>query len=323
MSNGAWHKVFRAGTILLMIAGSMLGGDTPANSKPRTKRNAQRELATSLRVHSSLVLIPLSVTDRLNRPVLGLTKTDFRLFDRNQEQQILHVSFEDAPLAVGLIFDSSASMVRKMTKARAAVTQFLKTANPEDEFFLVEFGTKARLVQGLTPDTADIQAGLSSTVAKGKTALFDAVAIGLKELKKSSKPRKALVLISDGGDNSSRFTHPEVRNLLRESDANLYALGVFESGADHLAAEQIEAPWVLEDLAEASGGRMYTVHNINNLPAMTERIGVELHNRYVLGYVPGNLTHDGKYHPVKVRVVAGDRGAPLHVESRAGYRAPE
>ena len=212
-----------------------LGADGQVTIRPRQAAlAAKRAVPATLRVDTSLVLIPVSVTDLLNHPITGLDKSDFRVFDSNIEQQVLSLAFEDAPLAVGLVLDTSGSMGRKMTKSRAAIAQLLQTANPEDEFFLVKFNDHVELAQPLTSEPADILARLSRTVPEGRTALLDAIALSLDELKKSSKLRKALVILSDGGDNRSRYTENEIRGMVRESDALIYAMGIFETGGTHL-----------------------------------------------------------------------------------------
>jgi VWFA-related protein len=295
---------------------------SPVAIESRARNPKQTAVQANLRVDTSLVLIPLAVTDRANHPVLGLQKSDFRVFDRNQEQQVLNLSFQDAPLAVGLVFDTSGSMAHKIPKARAAVAEFLKTANPEDEFFLVEFDNTVRLTQPLTSDTAEIQARLATAAANGQTALLDAIGLALSEMKRSHNPRKALVIVSDGGDNRSRYTEAEIRDLLRESEVSIYAMGIFDMGTLLLSPEEIEGPGLLDGLAERSGGRLWAVSDLRDLPAIAARIGAELHSSYVLGYAPANLQPDGKYHRVKV-TVAGRNGLPLHVDWRPGYRAPE
>jgi VWFA-related protein len=282
---------------------------------------ARSSLPVTLRVDSSLVLIPVSVTDRLNHPVIGLQKGNFRVFEGGVEQQLLSLAFEDAPIAVGLVFDTSASMQPKMAKSRAAVVQLLETANPDDEFFLAEFNDHATLTQPLTPDTADIVTQLSHAAPQGRTALLDAIALSLAELKRSHKPRKALVILSDGGDNRSRYSEREVRGMVSESDALIYAMGIFETSGAHLSAEEIAGPALLNEIAETSGGRLFPVRNLNDLPGVANRIGVELHNQYVLGYAPVNLQSDGKHHRVRVAVVS-PAAESLHVDWRSGYRAP-
>jgi VWFA-related protein len=283
---------------------------------------AKRTASSILRVNTSLVLIPVSVTDPLNHPVIGLDKSSFRVFDSNVEQEVLSLAFEDAPLAVGVVFDTSGSMERKLAKSRAAVAQLLRTANPEDEFFLVEFNNQANLTQPLTSETGAILSHLSSTKPNGRTALLDAIAISLGELKKSSKPRKALVILSDGGDNRSRYTEREIRGMVGESDTLIYAMGIFETSGAHLSAEEIAGPRLLNDITERSGGRLFTVGNLNELPDIANRIGVELHNQYLLGYAPNNLHEDGKHHKVRVKVVPPGGLSSWRVDWRTGYRAP-
>jgi Ca-activated chloride channel family protein len=298
-----------------------LAGDSPVNIQPRSKRAASVQPRSDIHVDSSLVLIPLSVTDALNRPVTGLQKDNFRVFEGGAEQQILHVAFEDTPLAVGVVFDTSGSMVKKMPKSRAAVAEFFHTANPEDEFFLVEFNNTARVTQAFTPKPGEIQSQLASTKPAGQTALLDAVALAMRELRKSNK-RKALVIFSDGGDNRSRYTRAEVRNMVAESDVLIYAMGIFEGSTGRLSAEEIAGPDLLNELAERTGGRMFPVDNLKNLPAIAGRVGAELHSRYILGYAPANLQRDGRYHKVQVKVERPEGMPLLRVDSRSGYRAP-
>jgi VWFA-related protein len=239
-----------------------------------------------------------------------------------RQQEVPHLTFEDAPLAIGLVFDTSGRVGRKMTKSRAAVAEFLRAANPEDEFFLVEFDDSAKLTQARTSEAGDILARLNRVSPRGRTALLDAIALGLEELRKSDKPRKALVLLSDGGDNRSGYTENAIRGMVQESDARICAMGIFEASGAHLSAEEIAGPSLLNEISEASGGRMYTVGNINDLPGIAGRIGVELHNQYVLAYSPAKLQNDGKRHRVRVKV-APPIGLPaVRADWRAGYHAP-
>ena len=216
--------------------------ETPATKRVRTRRlpsfrgPSRRRRATilpkaNIRVDTTLVLIPVTVTDPLNRFVTGLEKENFRVFEDKIEQQIMQFSSEDAPLSVGIIFDCSGSMGHKLEKSRQAVAQFFKTANPEDEFFLVEFNDRADLAITFTTNLEEIQNRLTFTQSKGKTALLDAVYLGLHEMKKAKNPRKALLIISDGGDNNSRYTETEIKNLVREADVQIYAIGIYEPAA--------------------------------------------------------------------------------------------
>jgi len=276
----------------------------------------------NLRVDTGLVLVPVSVTDLVNHPVTGLTKENFRVFDNSIEHTVLSVAREDAPMAIAVVFDTSASMSRKLAKSRAAIAELLRSANPEDEFCLVEFNDRVEVAQSWTEDTGAILDRLRSAAPRGRTALLDAIATGLRELKRSAKPRKALVILSDGGDNRSRQTEREIRSTIEESDALIYAMGIFETSGTHLAPEEIDGPRLLNDLSEASGGRLFTVANLRELPAIAAQIGVELHNQYILAYAAGAMIADGKHHRVKVKVVPPPGSAALRADWRTGYRVP-
>jgi len=283
----------------------------------------ERKGPANIRVDSTLVLIPVTVTDPMNRFVTGLDKDFFKLTEDNSEQQITQFSSEDAPLSVGLVFDSSGSMSNKLQKSRQAAAQFFKTANPEDEFFLVQFNDRAEMVMPFTHNTEEIQNRLTFTQAKGRTALLDAVYLAIHQMKKAKNPRRAILLLSDGGDNSSRYTESEIRRLVREADVQIYAIGIFEPASGRgRTAEELAGPGLLNDIAEQTGGRHFAVDNVNELPDVAAKIGVELRNQYVLGYTPSNQNRDGKYRRVKVKVNQ-PRGFPsLRAFWRLGYYAP-
>src|SRR5258708_12806192 len=183
---------------------------------------------SDIRVDTTVVLINVTVTDPLNRFVTGLEKENFRLFEDKVEQKVTHFASEDAPLSIGLVFDTSGSMGNKLTKSREAVAHFFKTANPEDEFFLVQFNDRPELVEDFTTNLENIQNRLTFTQSKGRTALLDAVYMALHKMKKAHNPRKALLIISDGGDNSSRYTESEIKNLVPQAPVQISAIGIFE-----------------------------------------------------------------------------------------------
>jgi Ca-activated chloride channel homolog len=292
---------------------------------PRPKPGAKLEIGpkANIRVDSTLVLIPVTVTDPMNRFVTGLEKENFKVFEDKKEQEVVQFSSEDAPLSVGVIFDASGSMGHKLEKSRLAVAQFFKTANPEDEFFLVQFNDSADLVQAFTRNLEDIQNRLTFTQSKGKTALLDAVYLGLHEMKKAKNPRKALLIISDGGDNNSRYTETEIRNLVKEADVQIYAIGIYEPiAARGRTPEEASGQGLLTEIAEQTGGRQYPVDNLNELPDIAAKIGIELRNQYVLGYSPQNQEHDGKYRKVQVKLIQPRGLPPLRAFFRMGYYAP-
>ena len=277
---------------------------------------------TNLRVDSRLVLVPVSVCDPQNRPVTGLEKEHFRIFDDKVEQTITHFAMEDEPVAVGLVFDISGSMGDKLRLSRMAASQFFETANTEDEFFLVEFNDQPRIVVPLTRDFEEIQNQLTFSQSKGRTALLDAIFLALHELKRSPKKRKALLIISDGGDNASRYTETEIRNSVRESDVLIYAMGVYEApGARSRSPEEAAGPGLLSELSEQTGGRHYPVSAME-MPDIAAKIGIELRNRYVLGFSPTDQQRDGRYHHVQVKLVPPHGLPTLKAYWRLGYYAP-
>lgn len=326
----SWRKVFISSAVLLLTAAGAQGGDNlgpeaKVSIEPRAKPapSGEQRPRASIRVDSTLVLIPVTVTDPLNRFVTGLDKEHFQVFEDKEEQQLLQFSSEDAPLSIGVVFDASGSMGDKLVKSRQAVAQFFRTANPEDEAFLVTFNDRAELAQPLTHDLSEIQSRLSFTQSKGKTALLDAIYLALHQMKKAQNPRKALLVISDGGDNNSRYTESEIKNLVREADVQIYAIGIYEPmGSRMRTAEELAGPGLLTDVAEQTGGRQYAIDNLNDLPDVAAKIGIELRNQYVLGYSPANQERDGKYRKVQVKLVQ-PRGLPsLRAHWRMGYYAP-
>ena len=289
--------------------------------QPRPKPAPPKEQLPqpNIRVDTSLVLIPVSVNDPLNRPVTGLEKENFRLFDDRVEQTIAQFAMDDEPVAVGLVFDTSGSMGDKLKTSRMAARQFFNTSTPdEDEFFLVEFDNKPRLEVPLTRDTGTIESQLTFSKSHGSTALLDAILMAVHEMRRSKKKKKALLIISDGGDNHSRYSQKEVENVVRESDVLIYAIGVFGGGS---SPEEYGGPGLLTHIAESTGGRMYPA-SVADMPDIAKKIGIDLRNRYVLGYSPANQVRDGRYHRVDVRIVP-PRGLPkLQAHWRTGYFAP-
>jgi VWFA-related protein len=303
--------------------GSALWGQANLDVRSKPGEKAEPRPRSNIRVDSTLVLIPVTVTDPMNRFVTGLEKENFKLTEDKQPQEITQFSSEDAPLSVGVVFDCSGSMGHKLDKSRQAVAQFFKLANPEDEFFLVQFNDSANLIQPFTRNLEEIQNKLAFTQSKGRTALLDAVYMAVHEMKKGKNPRKALLLISDGGDNSSRYTETEIKNLVKEADVQIYAIGIYESGgARARTPEENSGPALLTEIAEQTGGRQYQVDDLNELPDVAAKIGVELRNQYILGYSPKNLTRDGKYRRVQVRLVQPHGMPLLRPFWKQGYYAP-
>jgi VWFA-related protein len=295
-----------------------LSGQATIERRSRPPAKADTAPSANIRVDTSLVLVPVTVNDPLNRPVSGLERENFRVFEDKVEQKITQFAMDDEPVAVGLVFDTSGSMGDKLRRSRMAAREFFRTANPEDEFFLVEFDSQPRLEVPLTSDTGTIENQLTFSRSHGSTALLDAIYMALHEMKRSTKNKKALLVISDGGDNNSRYTAAEVRRVLLESDVLIYAIGVFGGGS---TPEEAGGPGLLTHIAEQTGGRLFPA-NVADLPDTAKRIGIELRNRYVLGYAPANLVRDGKYRHITVTLVP-PRGLPkLQAHWRLGYNAP-
>jgi Ca-activated chloride channel family protein len=246
-----------------------------------------RQAAATFRAHTDLVVIPVTVTDTLNRFVLGLQKEDFHLFEDGVEQNVAHFSGEDAPLSVGVLFDESGSMAYKLRTSREAVTQLLNTLTKEDEAFLVEFADLAKVSTGFTGHMEEIQSALKNAQAGGQTAMLDAIDTGLREMKKAKNSRKAIVVVSDGGDNRSHYTAAQIESLVREADVQIYAMGVFEPVFSlGLTPEEISGPRLLSEIAAQTGGRAFAAAVPGDMPSVATRIAVELRNQYVLGYLP-------------------------------------
>jgi VWFA-related protein len=295
----------------------------PRVKPPEDASEAQERREPSIRVETQLVLINVTVTDPMNRFVTGLEKEHFQLFEDKKVQDIAQFSSEDAPLSIGLVFDASGSMGSKLQKSRQAAAQLFKTANPEDEFFLIQFNDRPELVVPFTTNTEEIQNRLTFTQAKGRTALLDGVYLAMNQMKKARNPRKAIIILSDGGDNSSRYTESEIKNAVREADVQVYAIGIFEPIAGRgRTAEELGGPGLLTEMAESTGGRHFPVENPNELPDIAAKIGIELRNQYVLGYTPKNTTRDGKYRKVQVKLKQPRGLPPLRAFYRLGYYAP-
>jgi Ca-activated chloride channel homolog len=280
--------------------------------------------AQNIVVDTTLVVIPVTVTDPSNRFVLGLDRKDFRILEDSVEQKITDFSAEDAPLSVGLLVDTSGSMDLKLTTSRRAVAEFMKTMNAQDEAFLIQFSDEAKIVQPFTHDTRQIEQHLTDMKAGGLTALLDAVNMGVKEMKNAKNPRKALVIVSDGGDNHSRYTGSDIKDVVKEADTQIYAMGVFEPNLlPGLAAEVVSGPKLLAQIADQTGGRAYGASEFGQLPGIAEKIAIELRNQYVLAYYPTNSTRDGKYRHVEVKLDQ-PKGLPaLKARWRLGYYAAQ
>lgn len=276
-----------------------------------------------LRVDTTLVLVPVTVTDARHRYVLGLERENFHVLENGVEQKVKQFSGEDAPLSVGFVVDTSGSIGSKIDLCRQAVVQFLKTMNAQDEAFLVTFNDHAQVIAPLTRETGKMANQLMTVPTGGLTALFDGVFAGLHEMEKAVNPRKTLVVISDGGDNNSAFSAKEVLQKALESSVQIYAMGVFESlGPLGLSLEEQRGPRLLSNISEQTGGRAFAASRLDQLPEVAARIAVELRNQYVLAYSPSNEAKDGTYRKLEVKLSQPDGMTGLVARWRLGYYAP-
>jgi Ca-activated chloride channel family protein len=277
----------------------------------------------TLRMDVNLVLVPVTVTDVKNHPVLDLQKENFSLFEAANEQEIQSVTAEDAPLSVGLLVDLSSSMANKIDAVREAVAQFFKNANPEDDYFVITFADRPKLLADTTQSIETIESNLAQAKPKGNTALSDAIYMGVSKLRRAKYTRKALVIISDGGDNNSRHSLRQVKNMARESDAQIYAIDVCDTPSLLLTKkleERFGRQW-LTQVTESTGGRTLVVDDPAGIPEAAARASVELRNQYVLGYHPADAKQDGKWRKITVRVTRSARLLPMQVHYRTGYIA--
>ncbi|HEX3877998.1 MAG TPA: VWA domain-containing protein [Bryobacteraceae bacterium] len=296
---------------LPLIFATLAAASAQVNLEPRSVKHPATP-PPDIKVESNLVLVPVSVVDRMNHPVLGLERENFRVFDEKAERPITAFAMEDEPVAIGLIFDHSASVAGIHRVESETTRTFLGTSNPEDDYFLVDFGSEAKLSVPLTNGTGEVRYRILTTKWGGATALLDAVALGLKELHKSKLTRKALLVVTDGGDNHSRYTRTELANLVEETDALIYPIALESTDSNF---------GLLKWMADTSGGRLIFVRQ--DLPDIAAKIALELRNRYVLGFPADQMAHDGKSHSLHVDLITPRGLTGLRATWRRSYRAPD
>jgi Ca-activated chloride channel homolog len=334
MAMGVRHILLATAICLSLSAGlAAQEGDVHVEPRPTPDPTVKHDLKTPeseaalkagrlprIASNVDLVLVPVTVTDDWNRIVTGLDKDNFGVMEDSGQQEVRYFSSEDAPVSLGVIFDMSGSMSDKIEKAREAVIEFFKTANPLDEFFMVTFNDRPELRADFTKSVEDVQGKLVYTIPKGRTALLDAIYMGVNHMKEAHNAKKALLIISDGGDNHSRYTTNEIKAMVKEADVQIYSIGIFTAGASQ--PEEIAGPQLLGDISSVTGGRLFVISNPNELSDVATKIGIELRNQYVLGYRPANRNKDGKWRKIKVKLTP-PKGLPhLNVYSKQGYYAP-
>src|SRR5882724_4646874 len=317
--------------IFALLCGSgSLGLPTPAFAQSLIPDDVKHETlgrvikqGQAVHLDVELALVNVTVTDPYNRLVTGLEPDNFRIFEDNIEQEVVNFSSEDVPISIGVILDHSGSMANKLTKAKQAAFQFFKTANPQDEFFLVGFNDHAELLSPFTKNVEDLQSHMLYTSAKGSTALLDAVYLGLSQMRGARNAKRALLIISDGGDNHSRYGDKDIKRLVREADTQLYSIGIFDPFEYRSRTpEELTGPSLLTEVTELTGGRAFTVENLNDLPDIAAKIGMELRNQYILGYHPSHKARDARWRKIKVKLRTPKGLPPLTAYAKTGYYAP-
>lgn len=276
-----------------------------------------------IRLDVDRVLVPVTVVDDEDQIFTGLGKKDFEVFDDGVRQTILSFSITDAPVAVGVVFDTSQSMADKIQKSKEAVLEFFKTSNPEDQFMLVAFNSRPYVISGFTGNYEALLDQVLFTESKGRTSLLDGIYAGLERLRQDSAHRKDLVVISDGGDNHSRYTLRDIKKVIREANVQIYTIGIFEPPENQfISPEERDGPSLLARLAAISGGRAFSVEDPDALPDIAQEISATIRNQYLIGYQPSNLVRDGGWRRIRVKLHRIPGKPYLRIHARTGYYAP-
>jgi VWFA-related protein len=283
---------------------------------PRVASHRKPGPDPAIRVDIKLTLIPVTVTDALGAPYSGLPQSAFRLLEDGVEQQLKSFASEDGPVSLGVVFDASRSMSGKLDQSRAAVSQFFRTATAGDEFFLIEFNDTPHILCDFTTDTEEIEKKLVDIKPKNWTALFDSVYMAIQQMRHAKNARKALLILSDGGDNNSRYTESEMKNLVREADVSIYSIGLLGGGFVKRHAQ------LLRQLSEETGGHFYQVDKMADLPDAVAQVSAALRQQYLLGYSSTNQENDGMYRKIEVRLKPEINPLRLRTSWRTGYYAP-
>jgi Ca-activated chloride channel homolog len=298
--------------------------------QPRQKPNPESSSASTssggpnseiktkpFRVDVDLVLVPVTVTDALNHPVTALQKQDFALYEGEKRQEIRYFFEDEEPLSVAVLFDVSASMRDKIDTEREALENFFKNANPQDEYFLITFSDRPRLLASSTNSIEEMQAQLMLAAPRGPTAMLDAIYLAEAQLRTAKYKRKAIVIFSDGGDNVSHHSHREIKGLVKERDVEVYAIGLFDASLFGPIEEKLGKQW-LSGITDCTGGRTIALQNRTKVSDAAAEISREMRSQYVLGYHPA-VSRNGKWRDIRVRVASSTTRQPLHAFYKRGY----
>jgi Ca-activated chloride channel family protein len=317
------NVVFRWGffSLLLFSGVSASLAQTPQPTQTPPQQAAEDPDSGPVKIPTDLVTLTLTVTDIYGRYVSGLSKNAFTIIDNGLEQEVSFFSDADAPVSLGILFDVSDSMSgTKIGKARKALERFINTSHPSDEYFLIAFNNRAQLLLDRTRDGEAVLQKLTLVQPKNNTALYDACYLGIERVTRGTHQKKALLIISDGQDNASRYNFGEVRRLMKESDVVTYAVGIMD-GRDAGSSEGMQGQAFLDELTSVTGGKSFYPQTDVEMDEIFERIALELRHQYSIGYTPKDFEPNGKWHKVKVKVKP-PRGLPrLTVRHREGYYA--
>jgi Ca-activated chloride channel homolog len=326
-----WRGHLWYAALLVMLCGSVALAQSPPAAPPPNQpsqsssatQSAQKVEGRSderIRLDTDIVTLTVTVTDPYNRLVTGLDRQHFEVFEDKVKQSIEFFSDDDVPVSLGIVFDVSGSMKGKMDRARESLRAFIETSHREDDFFLVGFNQRANLIAEFS-DGDTLANKLTLIDARGQTALYDASYLGIEKVKQGRHSKRALLLISDGQDNSSRYTYGELRKLLREAGVQIYCIGIVEMGGGAGGTLDMQGQAILEEIAQVTGGKAFFPRSAAELEDATTRIALELRHQYSIGYAPTNVSRDGQWHKIKVQVKP-PRGLPsLKVQHKEGYYA--
>jgi Ca-activated chloride channel family protein len=297
--------------LLLMVLAGYAAYQAPPAGQDRDSESFR------ISVDVALVVLPATVTDRQGGFVSNLGEQDFEVYENGVKQHIRLFRNEDIPVTVGMVVDQSTSMRPKLAEVSAAAQTFVRSSNPEDEMFVVNFNEHVSLglpgAVRFTNDTVQLARAIVTRPAGGQTALYDAIAKALEELQAGSRDKKVLVIVSDGGDNASARSLAQVMKLAGQSSAVIYTIGVFDED------DPDRNPGVLKHLARATGGEAFFPGQLSEVAPICDRIARDIRHQYTIGYVPSNLTRNAGYRTI--RVVARAKGRELSVRTRTGYVA--
>jgi Ca-activated chloride channel homolog len=312
--------VMRTSVLCVLLGGLAISAQQPSQTKtPQNPPPGQKD-GPAVIIPTEVVTLSVTVTDQYNRLVTGLDKQHFEIFEDKVKQEIRYFKDEDVPVSVGVIFDVSGSMKGKLDRAREALKAFVQTSHDQDDFFLVGFNQRANLLSEFVDGDALITK-LTFVDTKGQTALYDAAYLGVEKVKAGRHQKRAMLLISDGQDNSSRYTYGELRKLLKEANVQIYCIGIVEMGGASGSALDLQGQSILEEIAQVTGGKAFFPRSAAELEDATTRIALELRHQYSIGYEPTNVARDGKWRKINVKVKP-PRGLPsLSVRSKEGYYA--